>query len=290
MRLRGHPVIVLSNNDGCAVSRSAEAKDLGVGMGDPWFQLRDKPHLAGLIARSSNYGEYGGSSTRFHETVASLSAEHEVDSVDEAFVLLPGRDPGGSVADIQARVQRWTGLPTAAGIGGTKTLAKVAQRHAKNTGIDLVDLTDYSHADTEELFAATPVGEVWGVGSRLRAGLAGIGVHTALDLARTDAGYLWRRWSVTLERTGRELAGIPCMPVGLNPKHRQQLMYSRMLGATVSSRSEMRSVLAQYAARDPPAARPPPRGRSRAGLDQQQQLPGSGGTSHLRHRAGLPYK
>lgn len=245
--LRDRAVIVLSNNDGCAVARSDEAKALGVQMGDPWFQLREKPHLFDLVAKSSNYEEYGAFSSRFHETVASVSASTETYSVDEAFVGLPRHEPAAAAAEIQARVRQWTGLPTAAGIGPTKTLAKVAQRHAKTVGQPLVDLSTWRRHDVGDLLAATPVSEVWGIGPRLTAGLAGLGIHTAADLALADAGVLRRRWSVVLERTARELAGVPCMPVGFSPKDRQQLMYSRMLGATVSTSAEMRSVLAQYA-------------------------------------------
>lgn len=246
--LAREPVIVLSNNDGCAVSRSDEAKALGVRMGDPWFELREKPHMGGVVARSSNYEEYGSFSARFHDTIATLAADVEVYSVDESFVQLPAAgDAAAATAAIQARVRRWTGLPTAAGIGTTKTLAKVAQRHAKDVGVPLCDLSTWRPDDLEELLAATPVDEVWGIGSRLRRGLATIGVHTALDLARADPGVLRRRWSVVLERTARELGGVACMPVGFEPSARQQIMFSRMLGATVSTRSEMRSVLAQYA-------------------------------------------
>lgn len=250
--LRTRPTIVLSNNDGCAVSRSDEAKALGIAMGQPWFEIRERPHFDSVVARSSNYAEYGAFSSRFHETVATLAASTEIYSVDEAFVGLPQRGPAGDQAEtaaaIQDRVRRWTGLPTAAGIGPTKTLAKVAQRHAKNIGVPLVDLTDWSHREVGELLAATPVSEVWGIGSRLTRGLATLGIHSAADLAYADAGVLRRRWSVVLERTARELAGVPCTPVGFTPKDRQQLMYSRMLGQTVTTRSEMRSVLAQYAA------------------------------------------
>lgn len=245
--LVGRACIVLSNNDGCAVARSDEAKALGVQMGDPWFKLRDKPHLLDLIAKSSNYEEYGAFSSRFHETVATVSAQTEVYSVDEAFLGLPGHDPAGTGAALQSRVRQWTGLPTAAGIGPTKTLAKVAQRHAKGIGQPLVDLTAWSPGEVGDLLSATPVSEVWGIGGRVTAGLAGLGIHTAADLAHADAGVLRRRWSVVLERTARELAGTPCMPVGFTPKDRQQLMYSRMFGAPVSSSAEMRSVLAQYA-------------------------------------------
>lgn len=245
--LRRVATIVLSNNDGCAVSRSDEAKALGIQMGDPWFQMRDKPHLAGLVARSSNYSEYGSFSSRFHQTVATGAPETETYSVDESFVTLPRHDPAATAASIQDRVRQWTGLPTAAGIGPTKTLAKVAQRHAKDTGVDLVDLTGWTSTQVRDLLAETPTSDVWGIGSRLTVGLAGLGIHTALDLAYADAGVLRRRWSIVLERTARELAGTPCAPVGFAPRDRKQLMYSRMLGRTVSTRAEMRSVLTQYA-------------------------------------------
>lgn len=134
------------------------------------------------------------------------------------------------------------------GVATTKTLAKVAQRHAKDTATSLCDLTTWTAAQVDDLLAATPTSEVWGIGTRLREGLAGYGIHTALDLARADAGVLRRRWNVVLEKTARELGGTACMPVGFTPKDRQQLMYSRMLGAPVNQRSEMRAVLAQYAA------------------------------------------
>lgn len=246
--LRGLPVIVLSNNDGCAVSRSDEAKALGVGMGQPWFEIRERPHMDAVIARSSNYEEYGAFSSRFHTTIATVAADTEIYSVDESFVTFPpSADPATLGAEIQSRVRQWTGLPTAAGIGTTKTLAKVAQRQAKADGVTLLDLSGWTRPQVEELLDATPVGEVWGIGSRLTRGLAGLGVHTALDLARYDAGVLRRKWSVVLERTARELAGVPCMTVGFTPKPRGQLMYSRMLGATVGAPAEMRNVLTTYA-------------------------------------------
>lgn len=248
--LIGRPVIVLSNNDGCAVSRSNEAKQLGVSMGQPWFEIRRRPGMRDVVARSSNYAEYGAFSSRFHATVSSLASAAEIYSVDETFVTLPSAlgDPATGAAGIQHRVHQWTGLPTSAGIGTTKTLAKVAQRHAKQIDEPLVDLTTWARADVTELLAATPTDEIWGVGSRLSAGLAELGIKTALDLARADAGVIRRRWSIVLERTARELAGVACMPVGFASSDRQQLMYSRMLGSPVTTSAEMRSVLTQYAA------------------------------------------
>lgn len=243
------PVIVLSNNDGCAVSRSDEAKQLGISMGQPWFEIRRRPGMREVVARSSNYAEYGAFSSRFHSTVQSLAAAAEIYSVDEAFVTLPARcDPATTAGDIQRRVRRWTGLPTSAGLGTTKTLAKVAQRHAKQISEPLVDLTAWTPTALDDLLAATPTDEIWGVGSRLSAGLAKLNIRTALDLARADAGVIRRRWSIVLERTARELAGIACIPVGFEPRDRQQIMYSRMLGSPVTTASDMRSVLTQYAA------------------------------------------
>lgn len=252
--LVGEPVIVLSNNDGCAVSRSDEAKALGVAMGQPWFEIKSRPHLAPVIARSSNYEEYGAFSARFYETVASLVADLECYSVDEVFTSLPATEPGQAssyAAAVQQRVKTWTGLPTAAGIGPTKTLAKAAQHWAKAHGQTLVDITEWPHHEVEEMLAATPVDDVWGVGSRLTRALAGIGVHTALDLARTDPGVVRRRWSVVLERTVRELAGTQCIPITEEPepRSRQQVMYSRMLGRPVTTREEVVAVLGQYATR-----------------------------------------
>ncbi|CAM3289022.1 hypothetical protein NODU109028_09565 [Nocardioides dubius] len=236
-RLQGKPVIVLSNNDGCAVSRSDEAKQLGVAMGYPWFKLREKPHLADLIVCSSNYEECGAFSSRFHDTLATVSADAETYSVDEVFVALPHHEPAAVAATAQTRVRTRTGLPAAVGIGPTKTLAKVAQRQAKASG---AGLTTWTSRDVDELLTATPVSEVWGIVSRLNARLAGLGIVTAADLARADAGVIRRRWSVVVERTACELADVPCQPVGFTPKDRQQLMYSRMLGQPVSTRSEMR--------------------------------------------------
>ena len=155
--LVGQPAIVLSNNDGCAVSRSDEAKALGVAMGQPWFEIRDRPALDPVIARSSNYEEYGAFSSRFHATIATLAAETEIYSVDESFVTLPASsDPGAAAAGIQARVRQWTGLPTAAGIGATKTLAKVAQRQAKTDGVQLLDLSAGTRAQVEEVLDLRP--------------------------------------------------------------------------------------------------------------------------------------
>lgn len=253
--LNGKPVVVLSNNDGCAVARSQEAKDLGIEMGRPWFEIQRQPAWRDVvIARSSNYELYGDMAARLVSTLASLVADIEVYSIDECFVRLPQPTPGSTTETarlIQERVRRWTGLPVAIGVGPTKTLAKQAQHWAKanpNSG-GICDLTCWPADRLADAMAATPASDVWGIGPRMTRHLAGYGIHTVLELARADPGFLRRRHSVVVERTVRELAGTPCIPLGgePGPRRRQQVMYSRMLGRPVTTHDEMRQVLTQYA-------------------------------------------
>lgn len=246
--LEGVACCVLSNNDGVVVAASAEAKALGIRtMHDAWFEISRDPRYAQVVARSSNYEAIADFSARFYRTLQTLSSEMSVYSVDECWCLLDRRDPTAHAAALQARVLKWVGLPTSCGVGTTKTLAKVAQRHGKAVGEDLVDISGWRRDQIGELLAATPVSDVWGIGAALTRGLAGIGIRTALDLARADPRLLRRRWSVVLERTARELAGTPCLPVGFEPPERAQIMHTRMLGAPVETRSEMREVLTSYA-------------------------------------------
>ena len=245
-RLKSKPVVVLSNNDGCVISRSDEAKRCGVAMGAPWYKVRNDPRFSRVVARSSNYELYGDMSVRFHRAIASMSAWSEVYSIDESFMALD-RSAGDHAAAIQERVHAWTRLPTSAGVGPTKTLAKVAQRHAKETGASLCDVTGWPRPRLDDLLAATPVNAVWGVGWRLSRQLAGRGVESALDLARLDPGVVRRRWSVVLERTVRELRGVSCIELGHEPQPKHQIVYSRMMSAPVTTRAEMEHVVAQHA-------------------------------------------
>jgi DNA polymerase V len=254
--LENRPVLVLSNNDGCAVARSQEAKDLGIAMGQPWFEIQRVPAWRDqVVARSSNYELYGDMAARLVATLATLVADLSVYSIDECFARLPATTTSPAVAEIaqqiQDRVHRWTGLPVSIGVGPTKTLAKQAQHWAKanpDSG-GICDLTTWSAEQLEAAMAATPASDVWGIGPRLTRHLVGYGIHSVLDLARADAAFLRRRHSVVLERTVRELAGTPCIPLGdaPAPRGRQQVMYSRMLGQPVTTRDEMRQVLTQYA-------------------------------------------
>ena len=197
-RLIGRPVVVLSNNDGCAIARSDEAKALGIKMGAPFFKIRHLEEEAGLVALSANFALYGDMSDRMMSLAAGLGHRQEVYSIDECFVDLAGI-PGDLVQrarKIRARIHQWTGIPTCIGIGPTKTLAKLANAIAKSAErkpgsypahhAQICHLGAISEAERTALLAATDVAEVWGVGRQLSAQLQQVGIRTALDLARMD--------------------------------------------------------------------------------------------------------
>lgn len=249
--LQDRPVVVLSNNDGCVVARSQEAKDIGIPMGEPWFRVRANPKWRTAIARSSNYELYGDMSARFVRVLESFTPHVEVYSIDECFLRLPA-EPGAALATadrIRERVATWIGLPVQIGIGPTKTLAKSAQHWAKaNPELGgRCDLTGWSRAAVDELLAALPVSDVWGIGGRLTARLAPLGIRTTLDLARTDPRQMRRLFSVVVERTVRELGGVRCIEFGPAPPVRAELMHGRMLGQPVTSWAEMSEVISVYA-------------------------------------------
>ncbi len=204
-------------NDGCVVARSAEAKALGVKMGVPWFKIREEAQRAGIVALSSNYALYADLSDRVTETLRGFSPDVEVYSIDESFLDVTGfchlglEDYGGA---IRKRVAQWVGMAVCVGFGESKTLAKLANHCAKKglAGADGVcDLTALEGPALDDLFSRIPVGEVWGVGRRISAGLAAMGVETVLDLRDADAETVRSRFSVALERTVRELRGVSCL-------------------------------------------------------------------------------
>jgi len=208
------PIVVLSNNDGCVISRTSEAKALGIKMGQPYFQIRDDLRRWGVAAFSSNYALYGDMSERVMCTLEGIVPRLEIYSIDEAFADLSGMpEPLEALGrQMRQRVLRWTGIPVGVGIASTKTLAKLANHAAKRwqrqTG-GVVDLRDPIRRD--KLLKVTPVEEVWGIGRRMTEHLAVMGIRTAWELARADAKMLRQRFSVVVEKTARELAGTPCL-------------------------------------------------------------------------------
>jgi len=245
--LRGVPLVVLSNNDGCAIARSAEAKALGIKMGQPAHELKHLVRRHGLQMRSANFGLYGDMSARVVSILREAAPRVEVYSIDESFIDLTGVPRREDFAqDLRARVHRWTGIPNCIGIGPTKTLAKLANKAAK-TGTGVVDLGDRAARDA--LLPRFPVEDLWGVGRRLAPKLVAMGVRTAADLRDAPADDILAKFGVTLARTQRELQGHPCMSLEEVEPDRQQIMVSRSFADRVHDHEAVAQALATFAVR-----------------------------------------
>jgi DNA polymerase V len=253
-RLEGRPVVVLSNNDGCAVARSAEVKALGVRMGTPWFQLRDLAIKHGIIALSSNYALYADMSNRMMAVLADYSPEQEIYSIDECFLGLDGFAEYDLVAygqTIRQRVRQWVGIPVCVGIAETKTLAKLANHCAKKNlagSNGVCDLSGMTEAEVSRLFSTIEVGEIWGVGPRLSKKLIARGIATVEALRTADAKTLRREFSVVLERTIAELNGVMCVDMEEAAPNKQQIISSRSFGSYVYDLAPLGEAVATYIA------------------------------------------
>lgn len=242
------PVVVLSNNDGSVVARSAEAKALGIPMGQPWFQIRHSPRLREVVAKSSNYELYGDFSARMTALLREHAEHVHEYSIDESFVLWPRETAHAQAVEVQAGLAATLGLPVTVGIGGSKTLAKVGSHHAKLSPSGIADFGGYTDDQLSAVLGNMAVGDVWGVGSRLPGKLARLGITTARELKEADPRQIRGLFSVTLERTVRELRGVPCIAFHDVPGGRHQLIYSRLFGTAISDPETMRHALTGYAA------------------------------------------
>ncbi|MEK0156109.1 Y-family DNA polymerase [Arthrobacter oryzae] len=248
--LEGRPLVVLSNNDGCAVTRSPEAKALGIGVGEPWFKIAPRAKEWGLVAKSSNYELYGDISARVMELLGRYSAWLEVYSIDEAFLGVKGT-PDELLRlgqTIKAVVRRNVGVPVCVGIAGTKTLAKLANKWAKNNpGLNGVCHWDAMPPPAREaLMGRVSVIELWGVASRLTKRLNSQGIFSILDLARADPVRIRDRFSVVLMRTVLELQGTPCIPLEEERIGRDQLIFSRSFATPITTAADLRQVVSVY--------------------------------------------
>jgi DNA polymerase V len=254
-KLEGKPVVVLSNNDGCVVARSAEVKALGIKMAVPWFQLKDLARKHGILAYSSNYTLYADMSNRMMRVLSSYSPQQEIYSIDECFLGLDGFRPAELASmgqRIRRQVRQWVGLPVCVGIASTKTLAKLANHCAKKdlAGAEGVcDFGQMSSAALTSLFSRIGVGEVWGVGHRISERLAGLGITTVRDLRDADTGMLRREFSVVLERTVMELRGVSCLELEELAPAKKQIMSSRTFGAYIHTLPELEEAASTYIAR-----------------------------------------
>jgi DNA polymerase V len=253
-QLENVPVVVLSNNDGCAVARSAEVKALGVKMGTPWFQMRELAGKHGIVALSSNYALYADMSNRMMQVLAQFSPDQEIYSIDECFLGLDGFQNHDLIdygQQIRQRVKRWVGIPVCVGIAATKTLAKLANHCAKKNlaGHDGVcDVTRLSAAEQTKLFSGIEVGEIWGVGRQLSRQLGELGISTVEALRRADPRTMKARFSVVLERTIAELNDISCMTLEEAAPNKQQIISSRSFGAYVYAIEALGEAVASYIA------------------------------------------
>ncbi len=251
--LRGRPIVVLSNNDGCIISLSREAKALGIKMGAPWFKHRDELMRHQVVVFSSNYALYGNMSARVMETLDRLAPRVDVYSIDEAFLDVSGIEGYTSLTRFgqQVRDCLWkeTHLKVGVGIAPTKTLAKLANWAAKRwtKAENVMDLSD--PARQRGLMQRVGVEEVWGVGRRLSNKLNLMGIQTALQLAETPTALIRKHFGVVLERTVRELRGEPCLAFEEVIPHRQNILCSRSFGDRITDYQDMREAIASYAAR-----------------------------------------
>lgn len=252
--LKGKPVVVLSNNDGCVIARSAEAKLLGVKMGDPYFKQKDLFRRCGVVCFSSNYELYADMSNRVMTTLEEMSPRCEIYSIDEAFCDLSGVRNCRVLEDfgreLQDAVYRNTRLAVGVGIGQTKTLAKLANHAAKRWQRQTGGVVDLSNVDRQrKLMAALPVDETWGVGRRITKKLESMGIKTVLDLADTDIRFIRKHFNVVLERTVRELRGEPCLELEEFAPVKQEIVCSRSFGERVTEYDAMRQAICSYASR-----------------------------------------
>ena len=255
-RLRDRPVVVLSNNDGCCVARSEEAKALGIRMGQPFFEVRELLEQNRGVALSSNYTLYADMSRRLMAVIGQFSPEQEIYSIDESFLRFAGFDHWDLTAHgrtLRGRVLRWTGLPVGVGIGPTKTLAKLANRLAKKH-LDfqvegVCNLHDLSPAAQASYFAELGVEDVWGIGRRWASRLQQQGITTVAQLMRADVPTIQRQFNVVLAKTVMELNGVSCLPLEEAPPPRQQIIASRSFGIPVTDLTMLSEAVASHTAR-----------------------------------------
>lgn len=249
--LKNVPVVVLSNNDGCVVSRSNEAKALGIKMGQPWFECKELAEEHGILALSSNYALYADMSNRVMSILGSFSPRQEVYSIDESFLDLTGMPKLREVSyEIRERVGKWTDIPVCVGIGPTKTLAKlanfIAKRHPSSKGV--FNYNDLSEALQVKLLSRIDVGEVWGIGRRISARLAEHGIHTVQDLRSAHTATLREEFGVVVEKTQRELQGVACIEMQEVVPDKKQIVSSRSFGYAVKDVAVIKDAMSTFVA------------------------------------------
>lgn len=244
-KLRHKPVVVLSNNDGCVIARSDEAKEVGIEMGVPYFQCRDLIRQHNIAVCSSNYALYGDMSARVMQILHEESPAAQVYSIDESFLDFSIPEPELYARQLREKIYREVGLPVSIGIGQTKTLAKMANKLAKKSG----GVFSIGDDNREKVLKEFPVGKIWGIGSRLSVRLEMQGIFTAWDLSQVDEIWIRREMSVVGLRIVLELKGTSCLSMQNVPQPKQSICTSKSFSRPVACQEEMNEVLAVYTAR-----------------------------------------
>ena len=253
-KLKTKPVVVLSNNDGCAISRSNEVKALGISMGAPWFRMQDLVKQHGIVGLSSNYALYADMSNRVMSILREFSPSQEVYSIDECFLDLTGfsfvnlAEYGQTM---RKRILDWTGLPVCVGIARSKTLAKLANHCAKKQPVfnGVCNFNALTDEALTNILAGLPVGEVWGVGRKLSPKLNAIGIHTALDLKCADPNRIRQQFSVVMQKTVMELNGTVCIELQEIASPKKQILSSRSFGHSVADYNSLAESITLYMSR-----------------------------------------
>uniref|UniRef100_UPI00402BF254 Y-family DNA polymerase n=1 Tax=Methylomonas sp. SPW-1 TaxID=3438877 RepID=UPI00402BF254 len=249
-KLNGKPVVVLSNNDGCVIARSNEAKILGVAMGAPYFQIEQFAKQEGIAVFSSNYALYGDLSRRVVQTLSSFSPRIEVYSIDECFLDFTGLTQNLTTYSLEicAIVKQWTGIPISIGIAPTKTLAKLANRLAKkdhSTG----GVFDWRMVDADAVLGSIELDDIWGIARRSKDKLQALGVHNALQLRNVEPTLIRQQFGVVMERIVNELRGNSCIPLEEMPAPKKQIMTSRSFGEKLTEFNDLRAAVSHFATR-----------------------------------------
>jgi DNA polymerase V len=249
--LANRPVVVLSNNDGCIISRSNEAKVLGIGMGTPYFKQEPLIRKNRVAVFSSNYPLYGDISQRVMEVLMHLEPEVEIYSIDEAFI----RFPPGKYCDLEkqlklmkAAVQKYTGIPVSIGLGPTKTLAKIANRFAKKDPSETGVFAITDRQQLNNLLTTVDIADIWGIGRRHDARLKRQGIHTAQELQNCADAWIRGQLTVTGLRTVMELRGIPCITLEKAAPSKKSICTSRSFGQAVETLADLQEAVATYTA------------------------------------------
>ena len=251
--LEGKPIVVLSNNDGCIIARSNEAKALGIKMGAPYFKLKNLITQNGVIVKSSNYPLYGDMSSRVMKVIGGYSPIQEVYSIDESFIDLKGLPLNlmDHMQSLRRRVKNWTGIPVCIGVGSTKVLAKLANRIAKKyprfDGVFNID--DLPYERYCKLLQSVEVGDLWGIGRQSAKKLNRIGIHTSHDFYQSDVGVIETLLGVNGKKIYKELYGNSCIPIEAIPPARKQIVSSRSFGCDLKDFDELNQALTNLARR-----------------------------------------